>query len=55
MENIMYIKGREYIGPPFSLDVKGGECPDVVVVIKSKGVDCWHYDIGVVFDGNSLR
>jgi hypothetical protein len=27
----------------------------VVVAIKSKGGDCWHYDSGVVLDGNSLR
>ena len=55
MENIMYIKGGEYLGFPFALDVKGGECLSVVVAIKSKGGDCWHYDTGVVLDGNSLR
>ena len=55
MDNIMYVKGREYLGPPFNLDVKGGECLGVVVAIKSKGGDCWHYDTGVVLDGNSLR
>ena len=55
MDNIMYIKGGEYLGLPFSLDVKGGECLGVVVAIKSKGGDCWHYDTGVVLDGNSLR
>jgi hypothetical protein len=27
----------------------------VVVAIKSKGGDCWHYDTSVVLDGNSLR
>jgi len=51
----MYIKGREYLGPPFALDVKGGECLSVVFSIKSKGGDCWHYDTGVLLDGNSLR
>jgi len=25
MDSIMYIKGREYLGTPFALDVKGGE------------------------------
>ena len=55
MDIIMYIIGGEYLGPPFSLDVKGGECLGVVVAIKSKGGDCWHYDIGVVLNGNSLR
>jgi len=25
MDSRMFIKEREYIGPPFSLDVKGGE------------------------------
>lgn len=25
MDSIMYMKGREYLGPPFALDVKGGE------------------------------
>jgi len=25
-----------------------------MVSIKSKGGDCWHYDTGVVLDGNSL-
>jgi len=51
----MYIKGGEYLGPPFSLDVKGAECLGVVVAIKSKGGDYWHYDIDFVLDGNSLR
>ena len=37
-------KGGEYIGPPFAIDVKEGECLGVVVVIKSKGGDCWNYD-----------
>ena len=37
MESIMYIKGGEYLGPPFALDVKGRECLGVVVSIKSKG------------------
>ena len=46
---------REYLGPPFALDVKGGEWLGVVVAIKSKGGDCWHYDTSVVLDGNSLR
>jgi len=55
MENIMYVKGREHLGPPFTLDVKGGECLGVVVAIKSKGGDCWHYDTGVFLDGNSLK
>ena len=27
----------------------------MVVAIKSKGGDCWHYDSSVVLDGNSLR
>ena len=40
---------------PFALDVKGGEWLGVVVAIKSKGGDCWHYDTGVVPDGNSFR
>jgi len=48
IDNIMYIKGREYLGLPFALDVKGGQCLGVVVAIKSKGEYCWHYDIGVV-------
>ena len=26
----------------------------VVVAIKSKGGDCWHYDACVVLDGNPL-
>jgi len=25
MDSGMYIKEREYLGPPFALDVKGGE------------------------------
>ena len=55
MDNIMYIKGGEYLSLPFALDGKGGEFPGVVVAIKSKGGDCWHYDTGVVLDGNSHR
>ena len=37
-------QGRKYLGLSFSLDVKGGEWLGVVVAIKSKGGDCWHYD-----------
>ena len=37
MDNIMYIKGGEYLGLPFALDVRGGEHLGVVVAIKSKG------------------
>ena len=55
MDNIMYIKGGEYLGPPFALDVKGGECYVVVVSIKSKWGDCCHYDTSVGLDGNSHR
>jgi len=55
MDSIMYIKGGEYLGLPFALDVKGGEYLGVVVAIKSKGGDCWHYDTGVVLDRNSQR
>jgi len=55
MDCIIYIKGGEYIGLPFALDVKGGDCLGVVVSIKSKWGDCWHYDTGVVLDGNSHR
>jgi len=52
MDNILYIKGRKYHGPPFALDVKGGECLGVVLSIKYKGGYCWHYDTDVVLDGN---
>jgi len=31
-----------------------GESDLVVVAIKSKGGDCWHYDTYVVLDGNPL-
>jgi len=51
----MYIKGGEYLGLPFAHDLKGGACLGVVVSIKSNGGDCWHYDTGVVLDGNSHR
>ena len=53
MDSGMYIKEREYLGPPFAVDVKGGEWFGVVA-IKSKGGDCWHYDACVVLDGNPL-
>jgi len=26
----------------------------MVVAIKSKGGDCWHYDAGIVLNGNPL-
>ena len=52
MTNIMYVRGGDW---PFAFDVKGGEWLGVVVSIKSKGRDCWHYDTGIVLDGNSLR
>jgi len=55
MDNIMYVNGREYLGPPFALNVKGKQCFGVVVAINSKGGDCWHYDTGVVLDDNLLR
>ena len=54
MDSIMYIKGGGYLGLPFSLDVKGGESLVVVVAIKSKRGDCWHYDSSIVLDGNPL-
>ena len=40
MDSEIFSKGREHLGPPFALDVKGG--------------DCWHYDACVVLDGNPL-
>jgi len=30
------------------------EINTIMVSIKSKGGDCWHYDTSVVLDGNSL-
>ena len=35
MDNIMYIKGVEYLGLPFPLDVKGGECLGGIVLFPS--------------------
>ena len=55
MDNIMYNTMGEYLGLPFARNVKGGEWLGVIVSIKSKGGDCWHYDTGVVLDGNLLR
>jgi len=47
-------QGREYLGSSFALDVKGGELLVMVVSVKSKGGDCWHYDACVVLHGNPL-
>ena len=55
MDSVMNTKWREYLNPHIALNVKGREWFGVVVAIKSKGGDCWHYYIGVVLDGNSLR
>ena len=70
MDIVMYIKGREYLGFPFALDVKGAEnfgvscylsqflwlaeTNTITAAIKSKGGYCHNYDTSVVLDGNSL-
>ena len=43
MDSRMYIKGREYLGLPFALDVKEGEWLGVVVSLKSRIHACSLY------------
>jgi len=52
MDNEMYIKEESILVCPLPLMSKGES--EMVVAIKSKGGDCWHYDACIVLDSNPL-